>query len=115
MVSMTQPPTPAPSATRSLPRSDRAFSESIATRPAKILWNYVVPLLDWRAVHRLSRDPGTVGRFRRAGAGGGGHPALLSASDPAADRRYRLFLAAGRGADCDLHRHGVGAAILYRV
>ena len=32
-----------------------------------------------------------------------------------ADGRYRLFFAAGRGADGDLHRHGAGAAILYRV
>ena len=44
-----------------------------------------------------------------------GDPALLSAPHPAADRRCRVLLAAGRRADRDLHRHGAGAAILYRV
>ena len=41
--------------------------------------------------------------------------AVLFPAHPAADDRYRLLLAAGGRTDRDLHRHGAGAADLYRL
>ena len=41
--------------------------------------------------------------------------AVLPARHPAPDGRHRLLLAAGGRADRDLHRHGAGAAELYRL
>ena len=92
-----------------------AITASIATPPDSRRM-IGVSRVDRRGLPRLSRrrpagsrcSPGGRSRPRLT-------PALLPAPDPAPDRQYRLFLAAGRRADRDLHRHGAGAAILYRV
>ena len=55
------------------------------------------------AVRRPRRSPACVA------------PPFYPRADPAPDRLYRLFLAAGGRADRAVHRHGAGAAILYRV
>ena len=88
--------------------------------------------------HRVYRDCGRCRMTRVSRVGRGGLPglsrgdrparpvrrrrrrrpvraALLPPADPAPDRRYRLFLAAGGRADRAVHRHGAGAADLYRV
>src|SRR5437868_2629010 len=70
---------------------------------------------DRRGISRLPSRGRRPCAVRGAGARRGREPALFPAADRAPSALYRLLLAAGRRPHGALHRHGAGAAILYRV
>src|SRR5467141_3430420 len=97
---------------RSSPRSDTAITVSIRAAQRELS---EFSRLDRARLSRLSRRDRAHRRVRAALSLLRGAAALLSAAAPAPDGRYRLLLAARRRPHGELHRHGAGAADLYRL